>query len=127
MSAATAAQILETLGPSCRDTGRRARLLSQTALNGVDFIEFEELTGPPRHVLHVHFLIDLPAGAYGLPLDPTELHVHGGSRIVGIAVTKVTASAGDPKVLDVDVDQQGDFSPYLLSIGWTRDDGGVWR
>jgi hypothetical protein len=127
VSASIAAQILETLGPSCRDSGRRARLLAQTALNGVDFIEFEELIGPPRHVLHVHFLLDLPAGAYGLPLDPTKLHVHGGTRIVGIAVTKVTASAGDPKVLDVEVDQQGDFSPYLLSIGWTRDDAGVWR
>ncbi len=128
MSASTVAQILETLGPSCRDTARRARLLAQTALNGIDFIEFEEIPGlPPRHVLHVHFLLPLPAAAYGLPANLARLHVHGGTRIVGIAVTAAVLSAADPKVLDVDVDQQGDFSIYLLTIGWTRDAEGIWR
>ena len=128
MGPASAAQILEALGPSCRDTGRRELLLAQLILNGIDFIEFEEITSPPaRHVLHVHFLNDLPVGAYGLPGDPTKFHVHGGTRITGIKVTNVAASGSDPKVLDVDVDQQGDFSPYLLSIGWERDNDDIWR
>jgi hypothetical protein len=124
MSTPTALQILETLGPSCRDSGRRALLLAQAALNGIDFVEFEVAGG--ASVLHVHFLHDLPPGAYGLIADPSAIQVHGGTRIVGIAVTRAAAAA-DPKVLDVTVDQQGDFSPYLLAIGWTRDDGGRWR
>lgn len=123
----SATQILTSIGPSCRDTGRRARLLAQTALNGIDFVEFEEIKGPPeKHVLHVHFLIDVPVGAYGLPLDTSKIRIHGGTRITGIAVTG-TPTLIDSKTLDIGVDQQGDFSPYLLSIGWTLDDTGVWQ
>jgi hypothetical protein len=126
MSTTAATQILEALGPSCRDTVRRALLLQQTALNGIDFIEFEEIAGPPaEHVLHVHFLNDIPAGAYGLPADPGKLLVHGGTRIVNLAV--ISATVADLKVLDIHVDQQGDFSPYLLAIGWSRDEAGIWR
>jgi hypothetical protein len=124
MSASIVAQILEALGPSCRDTGRRARLLAQTVLNGIDFVEFEVVAG--KNVLHVHFLLDVPAAAYGLKADPSPVHVHGGTRIVGITVISV-ASTADPKVLDIQVSDQGDFSPYLLSIGWARDDQGTWR
>lgn len=119
-----AAQILGALGPSCRDAVRRTRLLEQTALNGIDFIEFEQTGG--KNILHLHFLLNLPALAFGLLADASPIHVHGGTRIVGIAVTGAAMGA-DPNVLDVEVDQQGDFSPYLLSIGWSRDGAGVWR
>ena len=61
-------------------------------------------------------------GAYGLVADPSPIRVHGGTRIVGIAVDERRADGDRPNVLDVDVDQQGDFSPYLLAIGWARDD-----
>ena len=79
------------------------------------------------NLLHVHFLLDLPAGAYGLPIDPSPIQVHGGTRIVGIAVVGATPSTADPKVLDIEVDQQGDYSPYLLTVGWVPDEAGVWR
>jgi hypothetical protein len=133
MSASTARQILDVLGPSCHDVARRGRLLEQKAQNGIDFIEFEEITGPPaKHILHVHFLLDLPADAHGLPADLSKLRVHGGTRITGIAVTRATRAGN--QVLDVEVDQQGDYSPYLLAIGWSRDepvlrrdDAGMWR
>lgn len=124
MSASIVAQILAALGPSCRDTARRARLLAQTVLNGIDFVEFE-IVGP-SNILHVHFLLDVPAGAYGLIADPSPVHIHGGTRIVGVSVVSVTPAA-DPKILDIAVSDQGDFSPYLLSIGWARDDQGTWR
>jgi hypothetical protein len=124
----TAAQIVEKLGPGCRDSARRSLLLGQTVLNGIDFIEFEIIPGAPdRYVLHVHFLLDLPVGAYGLPLNLTKLFVHGGTRIIGVTVIKAASSGADPKVLDVDVDQQGDFSRYLLTIDWTRDAAGAWQ
>ena len=75
----------------------------------------------------MHFLLDLPADAFGLAANPGPIRVHGGTRIVGVTVTSAATTA-DPQVLDVDVDQQGDFSPYLLSIGWDQDDDepGVW-
>jgi hypothetical protein len=124
MSLTAAEQIQAALGPTCRNPSRRAMLLAQVALNGIDFVEFE-IVGA-TNVLHAHFLNDLPAGAYGLPADPSPIHLHGGTRIVGVAVTSAGPNGTDPAVLDIVVDQQGDFSPYLLSIGWSRDDAGVW-
>ena len=125
MSTNAATKILAALGPSCRDTARRARLLAQTALNGIDFIEFEIVAGVD--VLHVHFLLPLPVGAWGLVANPAPLRVHGGTRILGIAVLGAAISASDPAVLDVTVDQQGDYSPYLLALGWTLDPDRLWR
>jgi hypothetical protein len=121
----SATQILAVLGPSCRDDTRRQLLRAQGTLNGIDFVEFDGAGGV--FVLHVHFLLPLPAGAYGLPADPSPLHVHGGTRITGIRVLSATPNAADPLVLDVTVDQQGDYAPYLLSIGWTRDSDRLWR
>src|SRR5215813_337513 len=125
MSLSTAAQILAAIGPSCRDSARRALLLGQAALNGIDFIEFEIVAGD--NILHIHFLLPLPAGAYGLVADPSPLLVQGGTRIANIKVLSAVISGTAPNVLDVTVDQQGDYSPYLLSIGWDRDDDGIWR
>src|SRR2546430_7642437 len=119
MTESSATQILEALGPSCRDTARRSRLLGQTALNGIDFVEFEAVVGPPSALLlHAHFLldVDVPSGAYGLHNNPSLIGVHGGSRIVGITVLGANIRATDPKVLDIEVDRQGDYSPYLLSL-----------
>ena len=124
MSLSTAAQILAAIGPSCRDSARRALLLGQAVLNGIDFIEFEIVAGD--NILHVHFLLPLPAGAYGLVADPSPLLVHGGTRSGNIKVLSAISGTA-PNVLDVTVDQQGDYSPYLLSIGWDRDDDGIWR
>lgn len=125
MSNNSAAQILATLGPSCRDATRRARLLAQAAFNGIDFIEFETVAGV--HRLLVHFLLDLPAGAYGLVADPSPMLVLGGTRIIGVGVLGAAISGTDARVLVVRVDAQGDYSPYLLAIGWARDGNGLWR
>ncbi len=122
MSASTPAQILAILGPSCRDNARRQLLLAQTALNGIDYVEFEMVAATPT--LHVHFLNAVPAGAWGLTADPSPIEVHGGARIVGVKV--VSAAIAGARLVDVVVDQQGDFSPYLLAIGWQRADAGNW-
>jgi hypothetical protein len=124
MPGSAATQILQALGPSCRDTGRREAILAQDVVNGIDFVEFEVAAG--GFVLHVHFLDDLPAGAWGLPVSPGKVRIHGGTRITGIEVTDITPGAS-PKVLDVEVDRQGDFAPYLLAIGWDEDGEGRWR
>jgi hypothetical protein len=131
MDTTSAAQLLSSLGPSCRDASRRARLLAQTVLNGIDFVDFENIGGD--YVLHVHFLLPLPSGgsdpaAYGLVADPGPLQVLGGTRITGIKVIGAAISASDENVLEVKADQQGDFSPYLLTIGWSRDPStAAWR
>jgi len=122
MSASTPAQILAILGPSCRDNVRRQLLLAQNVLNGIDYVEFEMVAATPT--LHVHFLNAVPAGAWGLTADPSPIEVHGGTRIVGVRV--VSAAVTGTRLLDVVVDQQGDFSPYLLTIGWQRADAGNW-
>jgi hypothetical protein len=122
MSAQTPSQILAILGPSCRDRARRQRLLTQTAVNGIDYIEFEVVAGKPT--LHVHFLVPLPVGAWNLPADPSAVRIEGGARIVGVSVVSITVVGS--RQLDIVVDQQGDFSPYLLTIGWRRDGSGAW-
>ena len=121
MSATVARQILELLGPSCRDVARRGRLIELQRLNGIDFVEFREVAGtPPRHVLRVHFLFDLPQDAYGLAAAPSSISVLGGTRITNIVVLKVTRTSAS--TLDAEVDRQGDYSPYLIAIGWQRGD-----
>ena len=131
MSTATADRILSVLGPSCRDNARRQMLLAQNTLNGIDYVEFENVEAAPGvptpyvPTLHVHFLLDLPVDAFGLVANPAPILVHGGERIVGVTAKSVATTA-DPQVLDVTVDRQGDFSPYLLTIGWDQDDDGAW-
>lgn len=126
MSTATANRILRMLGPSCRDNARRQLLLAQNMQNGIDHVEFEMVgPAPGTPTLHVHFLLDLPVNAFGLTTSSSPILVHGGERIVGVGVVSV-ATTVDPQVLDVVVDQQGDFSPYLLTLGWDQDDVGAW-
>src|SRR5450759_252211 len=122
MSSTTPSQILSTLGPNCRDNARRQLILAQATLNGIDYVEFEDVGG--TRTLHVHFLVDLPIGAWNLPIDPSPIRVHGGTRIVGITV--LSATVAGPRQLDLVVDQQGDFSAYLLAIGWVRENDGAW-
>jgi hypothetical protein len=121
MSTQTPQRILAAVGPSCRDNARRQRILGRPGANGIDYVELDA----NGTVLHLHFLN--PAGGLIAALSNkfSTILVHGGTRIVDIAV--IGAKEGDdPQVLDVSVDRQGDFSPYLISIGWKRDDSGAW-
>ena len=58
MSTPTADQILAVARPELPRQRRGAQLLlAQTALNGIDFVEFEIVAGPATSQLHVHFLL----------------------------------------------------------------------
>lgn len=101
--------------PDCALDERREALLSPSPpfvdLNGIDFLEVD---GADHRIIRITFLKPLPAGAYGLPADPTRITVSGGTRIVGINV--VSASVESASVLRVDVDRGGDYSPYVLAL-----------
>ena len=101
--------------PACAVDDRRADLLSPSPpfvdLNGIDFIEVD---AADHRILRVTFLKSIPAGAYGLPTDPSRISIAGGTRIVGISAT--SASVDSALVLRIDVDQGGDYSPYVLTL-----------
>ncbi|MGO4836763.1 hypothetical protein AB4144_31405, partial [Rhizobiaceae sp. 2RAB30] len=99
----------------CEDE-RRSGVLRNPAhpLNGIDFIEYRrDLLAPPqrRHVLDVAFLKPAPIPP---AVTAANFTVHGGVRIVDLRVLDVEPDAGDPLVLRVFVDREGDFSAYVL-------------
>lgn len=100
----------------CCDTLRRSATRA-SALNGIDFLEVIDLDAPVpalrQRLLHVHLLKD-PAP---LVLDVGNIRLEGGVRIRDIRVTDVTTGvAGQVNVIEVEVDQAGDFSAYRLSL-----------
>jgi len=124
MTATDIAAINSVIGPSCRDKNRRQILLHANLLNGIDYVEFE-IPGDGRFLLHVHFLLPLPVDGFGLFANPSAIEIHGGARVTDITVKNATPGVPD-NVLDVEVSAQGDFSLYLVSVGWHRKDG-AWQ
>ena len=86
-----------------------ALLLDQTALNGIDFVEFEIWPAASPCCTCTSCTTCRPATTVCRPIrrrsGSTAARGSSASRSISAA-----ASATDPKVLDVDVDQQGDFS-----------------
>jgi len=122
------------LGPVCRDAQRRADILAHPVLNGIDFVEYERrpLALHP-HVLVVHFIKPLPDpphsnpdGAYGLtqPVNLGLILIQGGTRIVNIR--PIEAKLEGP-TLEIAVTEEGDFSIYLLALGWGLQPDGTFQ
>jgi hypothetical protein len=103
----------------CFDEQRRAAVLQHPTLNGIDFVEyFEDRTAvPPRYWLVVTFLKDAPdpTSFYNLVGHPELFRIEGGTRVVGIRVTGVTAGS-QANQLEVSVSEPGDFSIYRLRL-----------
>lgn len=101
--------------PACAVDDRRADLLSPSPpfvdLNGIDFVEVD----PADHrILRVTFLKPIPAAGFGVPANPALVTIDGGTRVVGITAVSAVVESAD--VLRVDLDQGGDYSPYVLTI-----------
>ena len=122
------------LGPICRDARRRADILEHPVLNGIDFVEYERRPlGLHQHVLVVTFLKPLPDppgsdpdGAYGLTL-PANLGlvtIQGGTRIVNIRPLEASLVGGR---LEIAVSEEGDFSIYVLALGWSLQPDGSFQ
>jgi len=96
------------------DDDRRSGVLRNPAhpLNGVDFVEYRRAPlAPPgqRNVLDVTFLKPPPA------VTAADFTVFGGVRIVDIRVLSVGPGV-NPLMLSVFVNEEGDFSTYILAV-----------
>ena len=101
----------------CEDE-RRSGILSDPAhpLNGIDYVEFRRnLLAPPaqRYRLEVTFLKPPPAAP---AISAADIEILGGVRVIGIRVLDVQPDPGEPNRLRVFLDQEGDFSSYVLRI-----------
>ncbi|MCX6047073.1 MAG: putative baseplate assembly protein, partial [Chloroflexi bacterium] len=100
----------------------RLRKLSQSTLNGIDFLEVAD----DQRLLQVHFVHDLPA-----TLTPANVVITGGVRVkaatIGAAGSagqqvvidgdlRVVAVGTASKLLTVTVNLPGDFSTYTLRL-----------
>ena len=119
MGPASAAQILEALGPSCRDTGRRELLLAQPILNGIDFIEFEEITVRRPDMcctcISSTTFRSAPMGFPAIRLRSTCTVAPGSS---GIKVPMSRPAGRTRKCSTSTSISRATSRPYLLSIGW---------
>jgi hypothetical protein len=101
----------------CAEDQRSGVLLAPThPLNGIDFVEYRRAPAAPpgqRNVLEVTFLKNPPTAP---ALVAANFTVIGGVRIVDIKVLAIQPDPSDALRLRVFLDQEGDFSVYILRI-----------
>lgn len=106
------------------DDARRVRVEAEPARHGLDRVEVLPEAGPlAQRVLEAHFLPkataagrdDLAALLAAIAAAPGAVRVHGGVRVIGIAVERVEP-AGDGDRLRIQVDRPGDVSTYELRV-----------
>jgi hypothetical protein len=100
----------------CKNQRRRAKVLSNTILNGIDYLE----VSADKKTLSVYFLHNLPGIAQedSVPLNSNALTaenilISGGVRFRNIVVESVTSFEN---LLNVRVSGNADFSTYTLSL-----------
>jgi hypothetical protein len=108
---------------SCCDAGRREAVRNHPTVNGLDFLEVLDHAvseAERQRKLEVHFV--KPLGAFALTLTKGNIRIEGGERIQNITVRNIIPGVGPhANVLTVEVDQPGDFSPYLLRLVRDKD------
>jgi baseplate J-like protein len=118
----------------CCDEKRKAAVLGNPALNGIDYLEVlgfdaDPLGLPPQTILMVRCLKPAPAG-----LTPDNIIIAGGESITGVKAVWATPATTPPapmtaaqkafftslanaaEVLLVGTSTAGDFSPYILRL-----------
>ena len=97
---------------------RRRNDLAGSAFNGIDYLEVLdheiEQSDPANRQkkLVVHFINDLAAGA----LDKPNILIEGGERTPGVFATNVAVDGQDAKLLNIELNQYGDFSIYTFRL-----------
>ena len=118
---------------ACCDEKRKAAILGNPTLNGIDFLEVldreETVQSLRQRTLLVHCLKPVPSN-----LVPSNVLIEGGESVVGVAVEWIAAASAPPpnatadekaifaalvapaSVLVVRTDKSGDFSRYTLRL-----------
>lgn len=99
----------------CSNKDRWKKVSASSSINGIDYLE---VVSPSQKKLKLYFLHPLPGQTGGIPASPPltkeNIFIDGGVRIKSVKVTKIGAQK---HVLNIEVDQAGDFSTYTLKIG----------
>ena len=105
---------------TCCTQDRAEEVRASALSNGIDFLEVVDGPEVPvadrQRILLVH-LINPPSPEL-LAIDPRNVRIEGGTRVVGIRTVSV---AWNGLVLTVRVDRPGDFSIYTLRLATTAD------
>lgn len=97
----------------CSQKNRRALVLQDPKLNGIDYLEVSDKPPGCDNRLMVTLLKD----GRGVALGPAQIKITGGgpkSQVSVAAVAPPTDAA--PRTFIVDLNQTGDFSPYTFSF-----------
>jgi len=99
----------------CRDDRRREEVRKKENLNGLDYVEVEEIVvgDKKQPLLRVYLL-----GKFQGVVNPENVRIDGGVRVKGLVATHVKLIRGSRKdeddVFEITVNQWGDFSTYTL-------------
>ena len=96
---------------ACKSERRRDQVRNKDNWNGLDYVEVSEC----QRVLTVYFLGKAPS-----ELQPENIRIEGGRRIVDIQLTHIDIHREEAADIDdyvqVFLDKYGDFSTYRLSV-----------
>jgi hypothetical protein len=111
-------------GICCHDDRRRPHLRATDRLNGIDYVEVEEVEG--RTELHVYLLRSLPADEAGRLFSVANVVIEGGTSVTDLAIDGDVEfrHAPDPVRDDIAVlrlNHPGDHSRYTLRLVETDD------
>ncbi|HEV2273475.1 MAG TPA: hypothetical protein VGR96_04880 [Acidobacteriaceae bacterium] len=93
----------------CSQKNRRALVLQSAALNGIDYLEVIGNAGCGKQLA-----VTLLKDARALTLTQANVSISGGAPVQAVSVSPATAA--DPFVLTVNLNQSGDFSTYTLAL-----------
>ncbi|MBS0150798.1 MAG: putative baseplate assembly protein [Nitrospira sp.] len=101
----------------CRDDRRREEVRKKENLNGLDYVEVEEIVvGEKKQPLLRVYLL----GKFHGVVNKENVRIDGGVRVKGLVVTHVKPVRGsrndEDDVLEIRVNQWGDFSTYTLHV-----------
>ncbi len=105
----------------CRDDRRREAVRQEPSLNGLDYVEVEEVEheGKKLPLLRVYLLGKFSSKFQGV-VNESNVRIDGGVRVKGLVATHVKLVQGSRKdeddVLEIRVNQWGDFSTYTLHV-----------
>lgn len=114
----------------CCTDKRRSIVKEHETLNGIDFLEVKDNPNDPlpdrQTTLYIHFLKPLldPLGSPPTPIDikKENILIKGGEKVKDIKVVDVapvvfnTPPDGSEKILEIKVNQAGDYSAYELCL-----------